>query len=136
MASRILRARRASVSLLLCGVASLALNAAASSETAAQSYYDGETVVIGGGNAPRGSVTVDMGALDAVDGGYNAPSSAQPSRPNGRIVLTPPKATNGSAKAPAATPRATAAAPAAPAPQRAAPAPARPAPAAVASAPA
>ncbi|MFN4280998.1 MAG: hypothetical protein ACK4NA_00005, partial [Alphaproteobacteria bacterium] len=115
MAFRTFRARRASLSVLRGGVAALAISAAPGS-LAAQSYYDGETLVIGGGAAPRGSVIVDMGALDAVDG-FAAPS-ATPSRPGGRIVLTPPKAA-----APSAPARAQATAPASPAPQRAAPAP-------------
>jgi outer membrane protein OmpA-like peptidoglycan-associated protein len=118
---RSFRARRASPvlfmrALLLGGVASLALTAALNHGAAAQSYYDGETLVIGGGAAQRGSVTVDMGALDAIDGSYTPPAS-MPSRPGGRIVLTPPSGQSG-------VPRAAA-------PQRAAPATAsRPAPAA------
>jgi len=102
--------------LLLGGVAALALTAALNHGAAAQSYYDGETLVIGGGAAQRGSVTVDMGALDAIDGSY-APPASVPSRPGGRIVLTPPSGQSG-------VPRAAA-------PQRTAPATAsRPAPAA------
>jgi len=109
---RSLRARRAS--LLVGGVAALVFSSSLTSPLAAQSFYDGETLVIGGGAAPRGSVTVDMGALDAIDG--FSPPAAMPSRPGGRIVLTPP-----GASAPAR--------PAAARPATAAPAPVRPAPA-------
>ena len=138
---RSFRARRASPvplmrALLLGGVASLALTAALNHGAAAQSYYDGETLVIGGGAAQRGSVTVDMGALDAIDGSY-APPATMPSRPGGRIVLTPPSGQSGvpRAAAPQRAAPATASRPAPaakPAPSRAAtatPTPTRPAPA-------
>jgi len=138
------RARRASPflltrALLLGGVAALALTAALSHGVAAQSYYDGETLVIGGGAAQRGSVSVDMGALDAIDGPYTAPATT-PSRPGGRIVLTPPGGQSGvpraataapaPQRAPAAAAPATASRPApAPSQATATPTPTRPAPA-------